>query len=97
MNIFNEIDLFLLQLVIVPFVVIGCGISVAIFTKKIVFSPIVTLILNISFEFWYQKTNYLDKSVVLSSWNILFPLISLFLSWVIVKHILQSKELSHKS
>lgn len=97
MSMVNQIDPFLLQLMIVPFIVIGCGVFVSFMIRKIFIGPIITLLLNILYEVWYRKTNYPDDAIMFSSWNIIFPLISLLLSWVIVKHILQNKELSHKS
>lgn len=97
MSIIQNIDPFLLQLGILPFIVIGCGIFVVFLTKKIFLGPLITLALNLLYEAIYQKTNYPDRELMLSSWNIVLPLISFLLSLVIVKRFLQNKELSNKS
>ncbi|WP_442781208.1 DUF2651 family protein [Clostridium sp. ZS2-4] len=69
-----------MQLVIVPFIVIGCGILVSIFVKKIFVAPIVTLILNILYERCFLGV----YDVSISSWNVMFPMVSLMISSIAV-------------
>lgn len=84
----QAIDPFLLQLVIVPAVVIGAGLLVAVLTKRILVGPLVTLILNLLFETWLSLNTY-SGSLNYSSWNIHFPIYSLIVSCffvMLIKH-----------
>ncbi|WP_102029535.1 hypothetical protein [Salirhabdus sp. Marseille-P4669] len=66
-----DLDPFFMQLIVWPILVIGLGIGAFLFTKKLIFAPLVTLIVNALMEFWFSK---------LSSWSIILPLITLFLT-----------------
>jgi hypothetical protein len=82
-EIMDMIDPFLMQLVIVPFIVIGIGIIASIFMKNIVFAPLITLILNLLYELWYSTYRYSEMQFTPTSWNVIFPLISFVLAWTI--------------
>ena len=77
MGFLDSIDPFLLQLVIIPIIVIGVGVSVAIIKRKFYIRPIITLILNGFIEICIFNT--------LSSWCIIFSILSLVLSFLLVK------------
>lgn len=72
----ESIDPFVMQLVIVPLIVIGIGVLVAWLMKKAFIAPIVTLALNMGYEFWYMKTYYEGEPISFTVWNIVFPLLS---------------------
>lgn len=80
MKIFEIIDSFLMQLFIVPLMVIGLGVLASMLTKKVFVSPIITLVLNILYEVWYNKHYYPESDMSFTSWNIVFPEISLLFS-----------------
>lgn len=84
MEFIDSMDPFLMQLVIVPLIVIGLGGLVAYIIKNVFVGPLATLVLNILYEIWYMKHYYPDSKITLSSWNIIFPVISLVVSWVVV-------------
>ncbi|QUW22438.1 hypothetical protein JSQ81_02295 [Sporosarcina sp. Marseille-Q4063] len=85
MNHAEFVDPFLMQLVIIPIVVIGLGVLMSVITKKVFVGPIVTLVLNLIYEVWHFKKYYPDLELQVSSWNIIFPIISLMISWSAVK------------
>lgn len=93
MNNAEFVDPFLMQLVIIPIIVIGLGVLMSVITKKAFVGPIVTLFLNLIYEVWYFKKDYPDSELQVSSWNIIFPLISLMISWLAVKLIKKGKKL----
>ena len=84
MNFINSIDPFVMQLIIIPIIVIGLGVLLATITKKIWVGPLVTLVLNLLYEVWYSMYYYPDSELIITSWNIIFPIISLVLSVVFV-------------
>ncbi|WP_172370321.1 hypothetical protein [Sporosarcina jiandibaonis] len=85
MKVFVEhVDPFLMQLVIIPFIVIGLGVLLSVITKKVFVGSIVTLLLNLLYEVWHFKQYYPDLELQVSSWNIIFPVISLIISWLAV-------------
>ena len=84
MEFIESIDLFLMQLFIVPTIVIGLGLLVAILAKRVFVAPLITLLLNLLYETWYIKHYYPDLEISYTSWNIIFPLFSLVFSWGIV-------------
>jgi hypothetical protein len=88
---FELVDPFLMQLVIIPFIVIGLGVLMSVITKKVFIGPIVTLLLNLFYEIWYSKRYYPELELQVSSWNIIFPLISLMISWAAVELIKKRK------
>jgi hypothetical protein len=74
------IDPFILQLVIIPFIVIGLGLLGAFITKKITLGVMITLVVNILLELILFEGG-------LSSWSLVFPIITLiillfFAQWV---------------
>lgn len=84
MEFIDSIDPFLMQLFIVPLIVIGLGGLVSYIIKNIFIGPLITLFLNILYEIWYIKNYYPESEITLTSWNIIFPVISLVVSWVLV-------------
>lgn len=84
MELIQSIDPFLMQLFIVPLIVIGLGVLTSILTKKVFVAPLITLLLNLLFEIWYFKYYFQINEISYTSWNIIFPIISLVLSWIIV-------------
>lgn len=91
----NEfIDPFVMQLFIVPLIVIGLGILISILAKKIIVAPLITLLLNLLYETWYMKNYYPEHELSFTSWNIIFPLISLMISLVVVSALKQKNNLN---
>ncbi|WP_404456428.1 hypothetical protein [Oceanobacillus kapialis] len=84
MSLVDTIDPFLMQLIIVPFTTIGLGVLLAVFTKKIFIGPLATLLLNLLYEVWYSLYYYPESELLLTPYNIIFPLISLVLSAMFV-------------
>lgn len=78
------IDPFVMQLFIVPIIVIGFGVLASFMTKKVFFGPLITLIMNLLYETCYSKYYYPEHDISFTSWNIIFPLISLVFSWIVV-------------
>jgi len=70
-----------MQLVIIPFITIGCGVLSSIFFKKVWVAPIVTLIITALDELYYFYHYYAE--IRLTSWSIIFPIISLVISLII--------------
>ncbi|ALS78602.1 hypothetical protein ACQKDD_12175 [Planococcus kocurii] len=86
MKFIESIDPIIMQLLVVPIIVIGIGILLSIFTRRIYIGPIATLILTLSYNYWYFTTFFPDSELsftMVSSWCIIFPLISLYLSWLV--------------
>jgi hypothetical protein len=71
-------------LVIVPLIVIGLGVLVSYSIKNIFIGPLLTLFLNVLYEIWYMKHYYPEVEISFTSWNIIFPVISLVISGVVV-------------
>ncbi len=84
MEFIESIDPFIMQLFIVPLIVIGLGVLVSAFTKKGVIGPFITLFLNLLYETWYMKHYYPEHEISYTSWNFIFPAISLVISWAVV-------------
>ena len=80
------IDPFLMQLVIVPTIVIGLGVLVSYFVKKVFIGCLITLLLNLLYETWYFKYYYPESEINFTSWNIIFPIMSLVISRFIVSN-----------
>lgn len=79
----ESVDPFLMQLVVVPIIVIGCGVSVSVVTKKITVAPAITLALNILYERYFLGLDEFDFA--LNSWNVTFTVTSLIISLTIIK------------
>lgn len=78
------IDPFVMQLFIVPVVTIGAGVFASLFSKKVFLAPIVTLLINVLYEIWYAKVYYEYDTINFSSWNIILPVLSLGIAWIVV-------------
>jgi len=92
MEFIDSIDPFIMQLFIIPLIVIGLGVLVSALTKKVVIGPLITLILNLLYETWYMKHYYPEHEINYTSWNIIFPAISLVISWAVVSVIKQKSK-----
>lgn len=86
------IDPFLWQLFIVPLIVIGLGVLVSALTRKIFVAPIITMVLNVLYEVWYSKYYLQASDICLTSWNIIFPAISLVFSFTIVTILMEKNK-----
>lgn len=91
MEFIELIDPFIMQLFIVPLIVIGLGLLASIIAKNVFVAPLITLLLNLLYETWYMKHYYPEHEISYTSWNIIFPVISLVISLVVVS------ALKHKS
>lgn len=83
----ESIDPVVMQLVIVPMIVICIGVLLAIFTNRVYIGPITTMFLTLSYNFWYFTSFFPNSELsftMVSAWCIIFPLISLYLSWMAV-------------
>lgn len=86
MKLIESINPIIMQLLIVPVIVIGIGILLSIVTRRVYVGPIATMILTLSYNYWYFTTFFPDSELsftMVSSWCIIFPLISLYLSWLV--------------
>ncbi|RKL65621.1 hypothetical protein CR203_20090 [Salipaludibacillus neizhouensis] len=92
MEFIESIDPFLMQLFIVPLIVIGLGLLVSILAKKVFVAPLITLLLNLLYETWYMKHYYDELEISYTSWNIIFPVISLVISWGVVSVLKQKSK-----
>ena len=90
MGYIESIDPFLMQLFIVPLIVIGLGLLVSLLTKKVFIAPLITLLLNLLFETWRSKYYFQINEINYSSWNIIFPVISLVFSWIVLSFLKQA-------
>ena len=89
MEFIESTDPIIMQLVIVPFVVISLGVVLAVMAKTFVVGPIFTLILTLSYNIWYFSHLYPSTQLtftMISAWCLIFPLFSMYLSWLAVKH-----------
>ena len=86
----QSIDPFLMQLVIIPFITIGCGVLSSIFLNKVWVAPVVTFIITALYEIYYFKHYY--SEIRLTSWSIIYPIVSLFISLIIISTIKTSKK-----
>ncbi|WP_394121675.1 hypothetical protein [Planococcus donghaensis] len=87
MKLIESVDPIVMQLVIVPMIVIGIGLLLALLTKRVFVGPVSTMILTLSYNYWYFTSFYPSSELsftMISSWCIIFPLISLYLSWMVV-------------
>ena len=94
MELIESIDPFIMQLFIIPLIVIGLGLLVTILTKKIFVAPLITLLLNLLYETWYMKHYYPESEISYTSWNIIFPVISLVISLAVVSVLKQKSKLN---
>jgi len=92
MEFIESIEPFLMQLIIVPLIVIGLGLLLSILTKKVFVAPLITLLLNLLYETWYMKHYYPEHEISYTSWNIIFPVISLLISGAVVSALKQKSK-----
>lgn len=95
MKLIEAIDPIIMQLVIVPFFVIGIGIWLALVSKKVYVGPIITMVLTLTYNYWYFTSFFPNSKLsftMISSWCIIFPLISLYLSWFILMQLQSIKD-----
>jgi len=92
------VDPFLMQLVIIPFVVIGLGVLAAKRSRKFIVGPFITFILTFSYNFlslisYYPESELFEASAYryMFGWCLIFPLISLVISYIIVTSIEMNK------
>lgn len=89
MKLIAAIDPLVMQLIIVPLAVIGIGVLAATALKKVYIGPVTTLLLNLFYNSWYFSYKFPDAQIpftMIFSWCVIFPVFSLFLSWVFVAH-----------
>ena len=92
MKFIESIDPFLMQLFIVPTIVIGLGLLVAILAKRIFVAPLITLLLNLLYETWYMKHYYPELELSYTSWNIIFPVFSLVTSLAVMSVLKENRK-----
>lgn len=95
MKVIASIHPIIMQLMIVPFFVIGIGVLFAILSKRVYVGPITTMLLTLTYNYWYFTTFYPDSKLsftMISSWCIIFPLVSLYLSWLTLMQFQAFKE-----
>lgn len=95
MEFIESTDPIIMQLVIVPFVVISLGVALAVTAKTFIVGPIFTMILTVSYNIWYFSHLYPSTQLtftMISAWCLIFPLFSLYLSWLAVKRPDQIKD-----
>lgn len=82
MKLYETMDPFVMQLVIIPLVVIGVGVWTAIYFRRFLLGPFVTLILNLVYEILYSHYYYPNLKIILSSYNYIYPICSFLISWI---------------
>ncbi|OGX79724.1 hypothetical protein A6395_05115 [Exiguobacterium sp. SH31] len=93
---FEWMDPFLWQLVIVPVLTIGVGVYAALKTNKIYIAPIVTFLFNALIEVVTMTTYYEWSMVSLSSWNLIFPVISFLIAYTFIEKRQTERQLSDR-
>lgn len=89
-------DPFLWQLVIVPLLTIGIGIYAALKTNKAYIAPIVTFLFNALIEVVTMAVYYEWSMVSLSSWNLIFPVISFLVAYTFIDKRQTDRQLSDR-
>lgn len=83
----STLDIYFVQLILFPPVVILLGVISAILASRIFIGPLVTLISALEINYWYFSTLLPEADIppmMIASWAILFPLLSLYSSWMAV-------------
>lgn len=83
----STLDVLFVQLILIPPVVIATGVCFAKLTGRIFIGPLITLISALEINYWYFSTVLPEAfipPVMIASWAILFPLLSLYFSWIAV-------------
>ncbi|MBU9674836.1 hypothetical protein KQ939_16820 [Planococcus sp. CP5-4] len=81
----STLDIFFVQLILFPPFVISLGVAAAILASRIFIGPLITLIASLELNYWYFSTILPEAdipSMMIVSWAILFPLLSLYFSWM---------------
>lgn len=84
MKLYESIDPFIMQLVIIPLSVVVIGVWIAIYFRKFLLGPIITLILNLIYEILSSNYYYPGLKITLSSYNYIYPIWSFVISWVVI-------------
>jgi len=84
MKLYESIDPFIMQLVIIPLSVVVIGVWIAIYFRKFLLGPIITLILNLIYEILCSNYYYPGLKITLSSYNYIYPIWSFVISWVVI-------------
>lgn len=93
---FEWVDPFLWQLVIVPSLTIGFGVYIALKTNKAYMGTIVTFLLNSLIEVVTMAVYYEWSLVSLSSWNLIFTAISFVIAYTLLKKRQTERQLSDR-
>lgn len=83
----STLDIFFVQLILFPPFVISLGVAAAILASRIFIGPLITLISSLELNYWYFSTLLPEADIppmMIASWAILFPLLSLYFSWMAV-------------
>lgn len=84
----STLDIFFVQLILFPPFVILLGVAAALLASRIFIGPLVTLISSLELNYWYFSTLLPEADIppmMVVSWAILFPLLSLYFSWMAVE------------
>ncbi|MGM0897957.1 MAG: hypothetical protein ACQEV0_08655 [Bacillota bacterium] len=83
----STLDIYFVQLILFPPAVILLGVISAMLASRIFIGPLVTLISALEINYWYFSTLLPEADIppmMIASWAILFPLLSLYFSWMAV-------------
>lgn len=81
----STLDIFFVQLILIPPFVISLGVIAALLSSRVFIGPIVTLISALELNYWYFSTILPEADIppmMVAYWAILFPLMSLCCSWL---------------
>ncbi|MGI2326953.1 hypothetical protein [Planococcus sp. YIM B11945] len=87
MSLIDSVDPLVMQLVVVPLIAISFGVAAAAISKKVYIGPLITLVLVVSYNNWYFPHSFPSSKLtfpLVFSWCVMYPLVSLFLSWVLI-------------
>lgn len=85
----SSLDIFFVQLILFPPFVISIGVLAAILASRIFIGPLITLISSLELNYWYFSMILPEADIppmMIVSWAILFPLLSLYFSWMAIAH-----------
>lgn len=83
----STLDIFFVQLFLFPPLVILLGVVSALLSSRVYIGPLVTLISALELNYWYFSIILPEADIpqmMVASWAILFPLLSLYFSWMAV-------------
>ncbi|MFP3357366.1 hypothetical protein [Planococcus citreus] len=81
----STLDIFFVQLILFPPFVILLGVASAILASRIFIGPLITLVTALELNYWYFSTILPEAEIplmMIASWAVLFPLLSLYFSWM---------------